>query len=91
MYVPRLLILLLAVSVSPAAQVSGQRQVGNVYECVVEPETVQRPWKNPFPTCFWPEHNEPDAHCSSTGISDTRFHDGECATSPPIRQPVSHS
>ena len=49
MYVPRLLILLLAVSVSLAAQVSGQRQVGNVYECVVEPETVQRPWKSPFP------------------------------------------
>lgn len=50
MYVPRLLILQLAVSVSLAAQVSGHvRQVGNVYECVVGPETVPRPWKNPFP------------------------------------------
>ena len=50
MYVPRLLILQLAVSVSLAAQVSGHvRQVGNVYEFVVGPETVPRPWKNPFP------------------------------------------
>jgi len=46
MYIPRLLILLLGVSVSLAAQVSGHElHVGNVYECV----TVQKPWKNPFP------------------------------------------
>jgi hypothetical protein len=64
MYIPRLLILLLGVSVSLAPQVSGhERHEGNVYECVVGPETVQRPWKNPFP--------QPAFH--QNGISLTRI------------------
>jgi hypothetical protein len=57
MYIPRLLVLLLGVSVGLAAQVSGHvRHVGNVYECVVGPETEQSPWKNPFTEPAFGQH-----------------------------------